>query len=152
LFFIQKTKLTKTVQKILNNKPVHIFSTNTSTSVLEALEVMTEKNVSALLAMQEEKLLGIFTERDYARKIVLQGKSSKNTAISEVMSSSLITVTPTDSIELCMETMTNKHIRHLPVVIEEEKVVGMVSIGDVVKFIIADQKETIFQLESYINS
>ncbi len=152
MFFIQKTKLTKTVQKILNNKPVHIFSTNTSTSVLEALEVMTEKNVSALLAMQEEKLLGIFTERDYARKIVLQGKSSKNTAISEVMSSSLITVTPTDSIELCMETMTNKHIRHLPVVIEEEKVVGMVSIGDVVKFIIADQKETIFQLESYINS
>lgn len=152
MFFIQKTKLTKTVQKILNNKPVHIFSTNTSTSVLEALEVMTEKNVSALLAMQEEKLLGIFTERDYARKIVLQGKSSKNTAISEEMSSSLITVTPTDSIELCMETMTNKHIRHLPVVIEEEKVVGMVSIGDVVKFIIADQKETIFQLESYINS
>lgn len=142
----------KTVQKILNNKPVHIFSTNTSTSVLEALEVMTEKNVSALLVMQEEKLLGIFTERDYARKIVLQGKSSKNTAISEVMSSSLITVTPTDSIELCMETMTNKHIRHLPVVIEEEKVVGMVSNGDVVKFIIADQTETIIQLESYINS
>lgn len=142
----------KTVQKILNNKPVHIFSTNPSTSVLEALKVMTEKNVSAVLVMEEEKLMGIFTERDYARKIVLQGKSSKDTAISEAMTSSPITVTPTDSIELCMETMTNMHIRHLPVVIEEEKVIGMVSIGDVVKFIIADQKETISQLESYINS
>jgi CBS domain-containing protein len=141
----------KTVQQILNNKPVQIYSVTPTTSVLDALKVMTEKNVSALLIMNDEQLLGIFTERDYARKIILQGKSSKNTAISEVMTANPITVNLVDSIDLCMGIMTDKHIRHLPVIVEN-KAVGMVSIGDVVKFIIADQKSTISQLESYINS
>lgn len=141
----------KTVQQILNNKPVQIYSVTPTTSVLDALKVMTEKNVSALLIMNDEQLLGIFTERDYARKIILQGKSSKNTAVSEVMTANPITVNLTDSIELCMGIMTDKHIRHLPVIVEN-KAAGMVSIGDVVKFIIADQKLTISQLESYINS
>lgn len=141
----------KKVQQILNTKPVEVFSVSPSTSVLEALRVMTDKNISALLIMENETLLGIFTERDYARKIVLQGKSSKDTAIADAMTANPITVSAVDTIDLCMEIMTDKHIRHLPVV-NAEKVVGMISIGDVVKFIIADQKQTISQLESYINS
>lgn len=141
----------KTVQQIFDNKPLQIFSVSANTSVLDALKLMTEKNISALLIMQEGQLLGIFTERDYARKIVLQGKASKDTPISEAMTANPITVALTDSIDLCMQMMTEKHIRHLPVVTSNQAV-GMVSIGDVVKFIIADQKQTISQLESYINS
>lgn len=141
----------KTVQQILNTKPFQIFSVSVNMSVLDALKLMTEKNISALLIMDEEQLCGIFTERDYARKIVLQGKASKDTAIGDVMTAKPFTVTPTDSIDLCMQLMSEKHIRHLPVV-DENKVAGMVSIGDVVKFIIADQKQTISQLENYINS
>ncbi|MDQ8004575.1 MAG: CBS domain-containing protein [Pedobacter sp.] len=141
----------KTVQQIFNTKPLEIFSVTSNTSVLDALKLMTEKNISALLIIENEQLLGIFTERDYARKIVLQGKASKDTPISEAMTANPITVTTSDSIDLCMQIMTDKHIRHLPVV-AENKAIGMVSIGDVVKFIIADQKQTISQLESYINS
>lgn len=141
----------KTVQQILQSKSVQIYSVAATVSVLDALKVMTEKNISALLIMENEQLLGIFTERDYARKIVLHGKSSNTTAISEAMTMNPITVSPSDSIEHCMQLMTDKHIRHLPVM-DNAKVAGMVSIGDVVKFIIADQKQTISQLESYINS
>lgn len=141
----------KTVQQIINTKPVQIYSVTPTTSVLDALKMMTEKNISALVIMDKESLLGIFTERDYARKIILQGKSSKDTPISEAMTQSPITVSPTDSIDLCMQIMTEKHIRHLPVV-KDNTACGMVSIGDVVKFIIADQKQTISQLESYISS
>ncbi|MBP8067650.1 MAG: CBS domain-containing protein [Pedobacter sp.] len=141
----------KTVKQVLSTKPVQIYSVTATTSVLDGLKMMTEKNISALLIMENDTLMGIFTERDYARKIILQGKSSKDTPISEAMTTSPITVSSTDSIELCMQIMTDKHIRHLPVV-NENQVAGMVSIGDVVKFIIADQKQTISQLESYINS
>ena len=141
----------KTVKQVLITKPVKIYSVSPSTSVLEGLKMMTEKNISALLIMETDVLIGIFTERDYARKIVLQGKASKDTPISEAMTTDPITVSSTDSIDLCMQIMTDKHIRHLPVV-DENQVSGMVSIGDVVKFIIADQKQTISQLENYINS
>ena len=141
----------KTVQQILNVKPTQVFSVTASSSVLEALHLMMEKNISALLIIEEDQLLGIFTERDYARKIVLHGKSSAETSIREVMTADPITVKPSDSIELCVQIMTDKHIRHLPVS-EGETTLGMVSIGDVVKFIIADQKLTISQLESYISS
>jgi CBS domain-containing protein len=141
----------RTIQHVLNTKPVLVYSVTAATSVLDGLKMMTEKNISALLIMQDETLLGIFTERDYARKIILQGKASKDTPISEAMTTNPITVTLSDSIELCMQIMTEKHIRHLPVV-NENQVIGMISIGDVVKFIIADQKQTISQLESYINS
>jgi CBS domain-containing protein len=141
----------KTVQQILNTKPAQIYSVTPTTSVLDALKLMTEKNISALLIMDDEHLAGIFTERDYARKIILQGKSSKDTPISEAMTVSPITVSPADSIDLCMQIMTDKHIRHLPV-LKDNAAIGMVSIGDVVKFIIADQKQTISQLESYISS
>lgn len=141
----------KTVQQILNVKPLQVFSVTESSSVLDALHLMMEKNISALLITEDQKLLGIFTERDYARKIILHGKSSADTPVKEVMTADPITVKPTDSIELCMEIMTEKHIRHLPVA-SEGALLGMVSIGDVVKFIIADQKQTISQLESYISS
>jgi len=141
----------KKVQQILNTKPSQVISVSQNTSVLEALQLMMEKNISALLIIDDQKLLGIFTERDYARKIILHGKSSADTGIKDVMTADPITVLPDDSIELCMQIMTDKHIRHLPVM-QNDIVLGMVSIGDVVKFIIADQKQTISQLESYISS
>jgi CBS domain-containing protein len=140
----------KSVKHLLDTKQVRIISVSENISVLDALKVMTEKNISAVLVMENERLHGIFTERDYARKIILQGKSSKDTLIKEAMTASPITISLSDSIDYCMELMTDKHIRHLPVV-ENDEVKGMVSIGDVVKFIIADQKQTISQLESYIS-
>ena len=112
---------------------------------------MMKENVSALLILEENKLEGIFTERDYARKVILNGKSSKETAISEVMTSDIITVKPEDSIEHCMKIMTDRHFRHLPV-LADNNVVGIVSIGDMVRFIIENQKKTIEHLENYINS
>jgi CBS domain-containing protein len=140
----------KSVKQLLDTKQVRIISVSENISVLDALKVMTEKNISAVLVMENDRLHGIFTERDYARKIILQGKSSKDTLIKETMTAQPITINLSDSIDYCMELMTDKHIRHLPVV-ENGEVKGMVSIGDVVKFIIADQKQTISQLESYIS-
>ncbi len=140
----------KTVKHLLDTKQPRIIAVPETISVLDALKVMTDKNISAVLVMKNEKLWGIFTERDYARKIILQGKSSKDTLINEVMTPNPITITLSDSIDYCMELMTEKHIRHLPIVANEE-VIGMLSIGDMVKFIIADQKQTITQLESYIS-
>jgi len=140
----------KSVKHLLDTKQVRIISVSENTSVLDALKVMTDKNISAVLVMEGPQLSGIFTERDYARKIILQGKSSKNTLISEAMTANPITIKLSDTIDYCMELMTDKHIRHLPIV-ENDEVKGMLSIGDLVKFIIADQKQTISQLESYIS-
>jgi len=141
----------KTVKHILQNKSTAIYSVSPSTSVLEALQVMMDKNISALLVMEGEVLMGIFTERDYARKIILQGKSSKETVIADVMTVHLETVCFNSTIDQCMQIMTNRHIRHLPI-LENGKVGGMISIGDLVKFVIEDQKQTIEQLQSYISS
>ncbi|MDF3078312.1 MAG: hypothetical protein K0S09_2201 [Sphingobacteriaceae bacterium] len=141
----------KTITYILQNKSNELFSVSPSTSVFEALQLMMDKNISALLVMEGNELKGIFTERDYARKIVLQGRSSKTTLISEVMTSELITIAAAEPIENCMELMTRNHIRHLPVV-ENGSVSGMISIGDVVKSLIELQKTTIQQLESYISN
>ncbi len=141
----------KKVNQILEKKGRQVFSVTPTTSVFDALQVMLDKNISALLVMEKEQLLGIFTERDYARKLILQGKSSKETRISEIMTADLLTLSINSSIDECMETMTNKKIRHLPI-LENNYVIGMISIGDVVKFIIEDQKQTIQQLESYIVS
>lgn len=141
----------KCVKHILQNKSNAIYSVNPETSVLEALQVMMDKNISALLVMEGPILKGIFTERDYARKIILQGKSSKETLIADVMTARLETVNTNSTIDQCMEIMTSKHIRHLPIV-EDGKVGGMISIGDLVKFVIEDQKQTIEQLQSYISS
>ena len=137
------------VSDILKSKTSNIFSVSGQSSVYDAIKVMGEKNIGALLIMEEEKLTGILSERDYARKVVLQGKASRETKVAEIMTTNVFTVTPDDTIEKCMAIMTDKHIRHLPVV-ENEKVLGMVSIGDVVNGIIASQKETIAHLQSYI--
>lgn len=137
------------VSNILAKKGNLIYSVTPDTTVFKALEVMSEKNVNALLVMEDDKLAGIFTEKDYARKVVLKGKTSKSMLIKELMTSKLITVTPDTSIDECMQLMTNKFIRHLPV-IQYNTVIGVISIGDVVKFIIDEQKFIIENLEHYI--
>ena len=141
----------KNVKNIIQNKSKSIYSVTPQTSVLDALQVMMDKNISALLVMEGSELKGIFTERDYARKIILQGKASKETSIQEVMTTKLETVKLNTSIEHCMQIMTKQYIRHLPIV-EDGIVVGIISIGDLVKFVIEDQKQTIEQLQSYISS
>lgn len=139
----------KTVKHILHNKPAVVHAVNPDVSVLEALKIMMEKNISALLVTEGEQLKGIFTERDYARKIILQGKSSRDTAIRDVMTTGPHTIGPDEAIDQCMQLMTNNHFRHLPV-LDGETVVGIISIGDLVKSIIEDQQQTISQLQSYI--
>ncbi len=140
----------RSVKNLLATKSGVLFSVNKTKSVYDALMLMMEKNISALLIIDGEKLEGIFTERDYARKIILQGRSSKTTLISEAMTVDLVTVTPADGVDDCMKLMTEKHIRHLPV-LEDNNVTGMISIGDLVRFVIDDQKKTIEQLEGYIS-
>ena len=137
------------VNHILRAKANAIFSITPDTIVYEALELMVEKNVSALVVMENEKLAGIFTERDYARKVILVGKASKETRIEEIMTEDPITVSPESTIDDCMRLMTNKFIRHLPVV-SGDKLIGIISIGDVVKFIIQEQKFIIENMEHYI--
>lgn len=141
----------KKITLILEKKGHQVFSVPAGTTVFDALEMMMEKNISSILIMEGKQLLGIFTERDYARKLILQGKSSKETFIEEIMTKDLHVLYHNNSIDECMELMTDKKIRHLPVM-EDDIVVGMISIGDVVKFIIEDQKQTIQQLERYIAS
>ncbi|HVE61078.1 MAG TPA: CBS domain-containing protein [Chitinophagaceae bacterium] len=138
-----------TVDHILRTKSRTTFSITPDTIVYEALEMMVEKNVSALLVMENEKLAGIFTEKDYARKVILKGKASKETLIGEIMTEDPITVTPETSIDQCMQIMTNKFIRHLPVV-KNDQLIGIISIGDVVKYIIEEQKFIIENMEHYI--
>lgn len=137
------------VKNILEAKGNATFTITPNTSVYQALELMVEKNVSALLVMENDKLAGIFTERDYARKVALKGKSSKDTQIGDIMTRDLITVSPDSTIEECMELMTGKFIRHLPVV-ENDKLAGIISIGDVVRRIIEEQKSIIGHMEQYI--
>lgn len=141
----------KTVKNILRHKGDVIHAVTPDISVFDALKIMMEKNISALLIIEQNKLKGIFTERDYARKVILQGKSSKETSLSEIMTTNPYTITSEETVESCMQTMTNRHFRHLPVV-ENDKVIGIISIGDIVKHIIESQKQTINELESYINS
>ncbi|EHQ26654.1 CBS domain-containing protein [Mucilaginibacter paludis] len=141
----------KKIRNILENKGHQVYAVSPETSVYDALHMMMEKNISSLLIMENEVLKGIFTERDYARKLVLMGRSSRETPIGEIMTANLFTITPSETIDHCMEMMSTYKIRHLPV-IDNNRVTGMVSIGDVVKFIIEDQKRTIQQLESYIAS
>ena len=139
-----------TVNQILSNKGKEVFSVLPTITVYEALVTMSEKNIGAILVIEDTILKGIFSERDYARKIVLKDKSSKETLVHEIMASNVITVKPNDNLDYCMELMYTKKIRHLPVV-ENEIIIGIISIGDVVKSIIDLQKETIQYLDSYIS-
>ncbi len=138
------------VRDLLESKGTEVWSVSPDSSVYEALQLMGEKDVGALLVLQGEELVGIFSERDYARKVILQGKFSKNTPIKEIMSFDVLFVRPDQTIEECMALMTDKHFRHLPVY-EGKNLIGLISIGDVVKAIISGQKIEIKQLEHYIS-
>ena len=141
--------LVDTVRSVLKQKGQDIWSVSPEAWVYGAVEMMADKHVGALLVISEGRLVGVISERDYARKVILQGKSSKQTQVKEIMTSPVIFVVPEHSVEDCMRIMTNSRIRHLPVV-ENEKVLGLVSIGDLVKSIISAQEETIHQLKHYI--
>ncbi|KIC01913.1 histidine kinase [Flavobacterium sp. JRM] len=139
-----------TVNQILSTKGKEVYSVLSSTTVYEALKVMGEKNIGAILVIDGIELKGILSERDYARKIVLKDKSSKETFVHEIMESNVITISLSDNLDSCMELMSSKRIRHLPVV-DNGIVVGIISISDVVKSIIEIQKDTINHLNSYIS-
>jgi CBS domain-containing protein len=140
----------KTLQQILNDKKhKEIISIAPDRPVFDALVILAEYKIGALAVMQKDKLVGIFSERDYAREVVLQGRSSKSTAIAEVMTANVITGKPSDLVDATLKLMSEKRFRHLPIV-DGEKVLGMLSLGDLVKETIADQQRMIKELESYI--
>ena len=140
----------KTLKQLLASRTRPLAVVTPNDTVYHALSVMAQHEVGALLVLEGEQLVGIFSERDYARKIILQGKSSKETQVREIMSDKVAYVTPKATLDECMALMTEKHFRHLPVLDEDGAVVGMVSIGDLVKETIAEQAELIRQLEQYI--
>jgi CBS domain-containing protein len=139
-----------TAAQVLNSKPGRaIFTTTSTASVFDAVSLMAEKNVGALVVVDGDSLVGIISERDYARKVVLLARSSRDTEVGEIMSSPVISVRPSQSVEECMALMTDRRLRHLPVM-ENGKLRGVISIGDLVKQVIADQKHAIEQLEHYV--
>ncbi len=139
----------KKIRQLLQEKGTDVWVVASDISIFEALQLMAEKNIGALLVVDADKLIGILSERDYARKVALEGKSSRKTLVEEIMTQTVASVGPDQTIQECMELMTEKHIRHLPV-LENEKLVGMISIGDIVKAVISEQQFVIEQLESYI--
>ena len=141
----------KTVKQLLSAKGSQIHSIRPNAKVFEALELMADKDVGALVVTEGSRLVGIISERDYARKVRLHGKSSQEIPVGEIMSQDVITVDPSRTVEECMALVTQHRVRHLPVC-EGDRLVGIISIGDLVKEVIAEQEETIKQLESYIHS
>ncbi|MBU0496032.1 MAG: CBS domain-containing protein [Chloroflexi bacterium] len=139
----------KLVRQLLQAKGLDVWSIAPDASVYEALELMADKNVGAVLVLDAGRVVGILSERDYARKVMLRGISSKDTPVREIMTKEVLFVRLDDSIEACMVVMTDKRVRHLPV-IEDDQLIGIISIGDVVKGIISDQQFTINELEKYI--
>ena len=140
-----------TVRQMLAHKPADVFSVAPDDTVFDALQLMSEKNVGAVIVCEGDRLVGILSERDYARKVVLHGKSSRDIPIREIMTSRVLCIEPAQTADQCMALMTDKRIRHLPV-LEGSKVVGVISIGDVVRAIVKEQQFTIEQLENYIGS
>jgi CBS domain-containing protein len=141
----------KTIKYVLRSKGKDIWTVTPDTSVFDALKIMAEKDVGALPVLDGKKLVGIFSERDYARKVILKGKSSTNLPVSEIMSTNLILITPDQTTEQGLALMTGKHVRHLPV-IQKEKLVGFISIGDLVKSIMLEQNQTIDKMGEYIGT
>ena len=141
----------KTVRQLLQSKPGQIWSIEPDLLVFEALKEMALREVGALLVIRDGQICGVISERDYARKVLLQGRTARDTPVRDIMSTEVVFAHPEDTVETCMKRMTEKRIRHLPVEHEGE-ILGVVSIGDLVKAIISDQQETIEQLESYIHS
>jgi len=138
-----------TVRQLINKKGNNVWSIQFNATVFEALELMAEKGVGALIIFDQDQLVGIFSERDYARKVILKGKSSRDTCVSEIMTKQVVCVRPEQTMSDCMALMTDKHIRHLPV-LDDNKIIGVISIGDVVKEIISNQEFLIEQMENYI--
>ena len=139
-----------TISEILHHKGNQIWSISPEATVFDAIQLMSDKNIGALLVTDSHRLVGILTERDYTRKVALKGKSSKQTAVKEILSGQVIHVTPDHTIEECMRLMTENRVRHLPVV-ENDRLLGVVSIGDLVNWIITAQSSTINQLQTYIS-
>jgi CBS domain-containing protein len=139
------------VRHLLDRKGRALFSIGPDDPVLDAIKMMADRHVGALLVMRGSELAGIVSERDYARKVVLLGRSSADTPVAQIMTAPVVTVSPDGSVQDCMRLMTERHFRHLPVV-EHGRVVGMISIGDLVKAVIEEQQQTIEQLESYIHN
>jgi CBS domain-containing protein len=138
------------ISEILSHKGSQVWSIAPEAMVFDAIQMMADKNIGALLVTEGQKLVGILTERDYTRKIALKGKSSKQTAVREILSGEVIHVTPEHTVEECMRLMTDHRVRHLPV-LEGDKIAGVVSIGDLVNWIISAQSHTINQLQTYIS-
>lgn len=137
------------VRKLLEEKGHDVWSVHPDDTVLDAIQKMANKGVGALVVIEDDKLVGIFTERHYARNVFLKGKSSPKTPVREIMTTRVVCARPEQTVEECMAVMTEKRVRHLPV-LDEDRLVGIISIGDLVKSVIADQKFTIEQLEHYI--
>jgi CBS domain-containing protein len=137
------------ISDILNHKGTAVWTISPDKTVFDAIQMMAEKNIGALLVTQNDQLMGIITERDYTRKVILKGKSSKTTAVQEILSSQIIHVTPSHTVQECMRLMTDHHVRHLPV-LDGSRLAGIVSIGDLVNWIISAQHNTISQLQTYI--
>ena len=142
-------KIYDTIRDILKKKGREVWSITPESTVYRAIEVMADKHVGALVVIDGDKVVGIISERDYARRVILSGRSSKETRVEEIMASPVIFVEPNHAVDECMRIMTNNHIRHLPV-IQQEKVIGIVSIGDLVNWIISAQDHTIRLLENYV--
>jgi len=143
--------MNKKVADILLRKGSHITAVSPDSTVLEALKIMADQNIGSVMVMANGKYMGIMTERDYSRKVILQGKSSTDTKVSEIMSSDFPRVTPNDSVDYCMQLMSDRNIRYLPV-FENELAIGILSINDVVKETILSQQETITHLKDYLHS
>ena len=141
-----------TVRMLLDSKGPGVWTIGPDETVFHALEVMAEKNIGGLVVVDGDKPVGIVTERDYARAVVLKGRSSANTPVRDIMTSHLLCVNADETVDSCMALMTDSRIRHLPVLDAEERLIGIISIGDLVKSVIADQQFKIEQLESYIQS
>ncbi|MBT7951014.1 MAG: CBS domain-containing protein [Gammaproteobacteria bacterium] len=140
----------KLISELLGDKGQEIWSVGPHATVYETIEIMADKGVGALVVMENEKLVGIISERDYARKVILQGRSSRDTPVVDIMTSDIIHTSPESTVDECMALMTDNKIRHLPVM-TDEKLLGVISIGDLVKATIIEQKSTIEQLERYIS-
>jgi CBS domain-containing protein len=139
-----------TIGEILGHKGNQVWSISPNATVFDAIQMMSDKNIGALLVIDGEQLVGIITERDYTRKVALKGKVSKQTAVKEILTGQIIKVTPENTVEECMRLMTDHRVRHLPVV-EGHNIIGIVSIGDLVNWIISAQTSTIQQLQTYIS-
>jgi CBS domain-containing protein len=145
----RRRSLMNIVRQLLQSKGGEVWSTTPGTSVYDALKLMADKNIGSLVVLDGERLVGIFSERDYARKVILKGKTSRELSVADIMTSHVVSVRPDQTIGNCMELMTEHRVRHLPV-LESGRVVGVISIGDVVKSIISDQQDTIAHLQEYI--